>query len=177
MSSLFRHARLAAIDDRIYRLFRSALDEREPIERVIVGLTRAQNWWALASLAGLLADHQRRRAWARANAGLGVAWAATKLISRSVARPRPNLHDCPPARPANDHQSFPSTHTAVAFAAAVVLPPLLPRTPLIVLATATAGGRLLLGEHYPTDVAAGAALGGAAVAARMAVPVALHQGL
>ena len=167
MQPLFRHARLAALDDRIYRRCRSALHERETIERVIVSLTRAQNWWALASLAGLIADHKHRRAWAQANAGLGVAWAATKLVSRSVARSRPNLHDCQPARHHNDDQSFPSTHTAVAFAAAVALPPLLPRTPLIILAPATAGGRLLLGEHYPSDVAAGAALG-AAVAAPFA---------
>ncbi|HEV2058427.1 MAG TPA: phosphatase PAP2 family protein [Solirubrobacteraceae bacterium] len=166
-----RRATLAAIDDRIYRLFRSTLHEHEPIERVIAGLTRAQNWWAFASLAGLIADNKRRPAWARANAGLGAAWAATKLISCSVARSRPNLHDCQPARQNNDHQSFPSTHTAVSFAAAVVLPPLLPRTPLIVLATATAGGRLLLGEHYPSDVVVGAALG-AAVAAPFARTVA-----
>jgi hypothetical protein len=55
-------------------------------------------------------------------------------------------------------------HVTIATAAAIALPPLLPRTPLILLATGTAISRLLLGEHYPSDVAAGAILG-AAIAA------------
>jgi membrane-associated phospholipid phosphatase len=126
---------------------------------VILAVTRAQNWWAAASLTALILDHDRRRAWARANAVLGAAWAAAKLISRTVRRPRPNLADCPPARHKADRESFPSTHATTAFAAAIAVPPLLPRTPLILLAITTAGGRLLLGEHYPTDVAAGAVLG------------------
>jgi membrane-associated phospholipid phosphatase len=46
----------------------------------------------------------------------------------------------------------------------MALPPLLPRTPLVVIALATASGRLLLGEHYPSDVAAGAVLGVAVAA-------------
>ena len=121
------------------------------------------------SLAALLADHERRSDWLRANAGLGVAWIASKLMSRTIRRPRPSRGDCPPAREKGDRESFPSTHTAVSFAAVVAIPPLLPRTPLMIAATTTATGRLLLGEHYPSDVAAGAALG-AAVAAPFARP-------
>jgi undecaprenyl-diphosphatase len=154
-----RQAKLAALDDRIYRCFRSGLREHGRSERVILAVTRAQNWWAVATLAALAVDRDRRRAWAHANAVLGAAWAAAKLISRTVKRPRPNLHDCRPARHKTDRESFPSTHTTTAFAAATALPPLLPRTPLILVAITTAAGRLLLGEHYPTDVAAGAILG------------------
>jgi undecaprenyl-diphosphatase len=110
------------------------------------------------------ADRDRRGAWARVNAVLGGAWAAAKLINRTVRRPRPNLSDCRPARYKTDRESFPSTHVTIATAAAIALPPLLPRTPLILLATGTAISRLLLGEHYPSDVAAGAILG-AAIAA------------
>ena len=154
-----RPATLAALDDRIYRWCRSALQERHYAERLIVGITRAQNGWAIASQAALAVDRDRRWAWARANAVLGAAWAAAKLVSRIVRRPRPNLDDCRPARHKTDRESFPSTHATTAFAAAIALPPLLPRTPLICLAITTAAGRLLLGEHYPSDVAAGAALG------------------
>ncbi len=162
-----RPSTLAAIDERIYRSFRSSLHQRQRAERLLVGITGAQHWWAVASLAALVLDRDRRCAWARANAILGAAWAAAKLLSRAIGRPRPNLDTCPPARHKTDRESFPSTHATIVFAAAVALRPLLPRTPLILLALATASGRLLLGEHYPSDVAAGAALG-AAVAAPFA---------
>lgn len=56
-----RQATLAAIDDRIYRSFRSALHEYQVVARVILALTRAQHWWATASLAALLADRHRPR--------------------------------------------------------------------------------------------------------------------
>jgi membrane-associated phospholipid phosphatase len=154
-----RQATLIAIDERIYRTFRFALDERHDTERVIIAITKVQNWWAAASLAALLADRDRRSAWARANAALAGAWVAAKLTSRTVRRPRPNLADCQPARHNSDRESFPSSHATIAFAAVVALPPLLPRTPLILFAITTASGRLLLGEHYPSDVAAGAILG------------------
>ncbi len=162
-----RQAPLAAIDEQIYRAFRSALHDHQHTERAIVAVTRAQNWWADGGLAAIVVDPDRRFAWARANTVLGAAWAAAKLISRTVRRPRPNLTDCPPARHKTDRESFPSTHTTVIFAAAVALPPLLPQPPLILLAITTATTRLLLGEHHPTDVAAGAALG-AALAAPLA---------
>lgn len=160
-------APLTTIDEQIYRAFRSALHDRPHTERAILAVTRAQHWWAVAGLAAIVVDREHRSAWARANTLLGGAWAAAKLISRSVRRPRPNLSDCPPARRKSDRESFPSTHTTVIVAAAVALPPLLPQTPLILLAIATATTRLLLGEHYPSDVAAGAALG-AALAAPLA---------
>jgi decaprenylphosphoryl-5-phosphoribose phosphatase len=131
---------------------------------VIVGVTRAQNLWAIAGVVAVAADRDRRRAWTRAEAVLGAAWAAAKLVSLTVGRPRPNLCGCPPARRKADGQSFPSTHVTVAAAAAVALPPLLPRTALIVIAIGTAIGRLLLGEHYPSDVTAGAILGTAVAA-------------
>jgi membrane-associated phospholipid phosphatase len=155
---------LAAVDDQIYRWFRSKLRERHHAERLIIAVTRAQHGWAIAGLLALTADRDRRAAWTRANAILGAAWAAAKLTSRTVKRPRPNLTDCRPARHKTDRQSFPSTHVTIASAAAIALPPLLPRTPLILLATATAISRLLLGEHYPSDVAAGALLGTAIAA-------------
>lgn len=159
MSQPTRRATLSAIDHRIYRALRTALGDRQHIERLILAFTRAQHWWPLAGLAAVIADRDRRWAWARANAVLSAAWAAGKLTSRTIRRPRPNLPDCPPARHNPDHESFPSTHATTAFAATIALPPLLPRTPLVVLAITTAIGRLLLGEHYPSDVAAGAILG------------------
>ncbi|GAA2249666.1 phosphatase PAP2 family protein [Streptomyces amakusaensis] len=60
--------------------------------------------------------------------------------------------------------SFPSSHATSAAAAAVVFGALLPAAEpaVAVLAAAMCVSRLVVGVHYPSDVAAGAALGGLA---------------
>ncbi len=57
--------------------------------------------------------------------------------------------------------SFPSGHTTVAFASAVILGTLFPRfrIPLFALAVLTGISRILLRVHYPSDAIAGATLG------------------
>jgi undecaprenyl-diphosphatase len=55
--------------------------------------------------------------------------------------------------------SFPSSHSTSSFAAARAFGGLLPAGPLYAAAAGMAFSRLYLGVHYPSDVAAGAALG------------------
>ena len=64
--------------------------------------------------------------------------------------------------PKSNAHSFPSGHTATAFACATVLSSFVPRwrVPLFVLATLIGLSRIYNGMHYPTDVLAGALLGG-----------------
>jgi membrane-associated phospholipid phosphatase len=57
--------------------------------------------------------------------------------------------------------SYPSAHAATSVAGARRLAETLPAAPLWALAVALAASRLYLRVHHPTDVAAGAALGGA----------------
>jgi membrane-associated phospholipid phosphatase len=96
-----------------------------------------------------------------------TAW--TKILFH---RPRPFLYVSPPASAprADDGRSLPSGHTSVAFAAAAAYASLLHRrgiagrhTPdiaaLFVAATLTGALRVAARKHFPTDVAAGAALG------------------
>ena len=86
------------------------------------------------------------------------------LIKNLVARPRP--YDLFPhiealAGPMKDY-SFPSGHTAAAFACSLVLVRMLPKRygiPLIVLSALIAVSRLYLGVHYPTDVVGGFLIG------------------
>jgi undecaprenyl-diphosphatase len=63
--------------------------------------------------------------------------------------------------PPTSTQSFPSGHSATAFACATVLASLAPRwrVPFFVLAALIALSRLYNGVHYPTDVLAGSVLG------------------
>ncbi|MYS52915.1 phosphatase PAP2 family protein, partial [Streptomyces sp. SID6013] len=77
-------------------------------------------------------------------------------VKRVVRRPRP-AHVVPLVRTAGRH-SFPSSHATSAAAAAVVFGALGVRA-VWPLAAAVCASRLVVGVHYPSDVAAGAALG------------------
>ena len=154
-------AAAAALDARTYRAVRAPLLRHERVEGALLAVIRVQNLWALASAGAVVfaGRQETRQAWVRANIRMTAAFATAKLVRRVVARPRPDFPDCPPARTKGDRESFPSTHVAVAFAAAAAVPPLLPAEILVGVAAATCAARVLLGEHYPSDVAAGAILG------------------
>jgi undecaprenyl-diphosphatase len=95
----------------------------------------------------------------RAAVALSLVSILVVIVKRTVRRTRPALDIQGIVPP--DRFSFPSGHTAAAFALAIsmfgVIPWIVP--PLLFLACAVAYGRMYLGVHYPLDVAAGAALG------------------
>ncbi|MCK8435282.1 phosphatase PAP2 family protein [Streptomyces sp. D2-8] len=129
----------------------------------VAGAARALSWagehaalWLAAGLAGAAVDGGRRGAWLRGTALTAGAHLVSMGVKRVVRRPRP-AHVEPLVRTAGRH-SFPSSHATSAAAAAVAfgalgahaVPP---------LAAAVCVSRLVAGVHYPSDVAAGAALG------------------
>src|SRR3990172_6215640 len=94
-----------------------------------------------------------------------------RLLKKGTLRPRPfevHAHIAAGAVPL-DRFSFPSGHTLHAVAFTVVATAYFPQlAPLLVPVTlAVAASRIVLGLHYPSDVLAGAALGGSAALASL----------
>ncbi|WP_328537106.1 phosphatase PAP2 family protein [Streptomyces sp. NBC_00344] len=135
----------------------------------VAAAARALSWsgehgalWLAAGLVGALADRECRGAWLRATALIGAAHLASMGVKRVVRRPRPRTPAGPPLVRTAGRHSFPSSHASSAAAAAVALGGLRPAGRHLVppLAAAMCVSRLVVGVHYPTDVAAGALLGG-----------------
>ncbi|EFL39572.1 phosphatase PAP2 family protein [Streptomyces fungicidicus] len=112
--------------------------------------------WLAAGLAGAVVDRRRRGAWLRGTALTAGAHVASSALKRVVRRPRPT-HVEPLVGTVGRH-SFPSSHATSAAAAAVAFGALGSRA-VPPLAAAVCVSRLVAGVHYPSDVAAGAALG------------------
>ncbi len=118
-------------------------------------------WLALAGLGALLSP-RRRPAFVTAGVGTFAAHAAAVLIKRVVKRTRPDH----PAIAVNvgtpSRLSFPSAHATSTTAAAMLLGRALGLPPAVLpalLVPPMALSRLVLGVHYPTDVATGVAVG------------------
>jgi len=90
-----------------------------------------------------------------------VAHATAVLLKRIVRRPRPDDARIQVLVSTPSQLSFPSAHAASTTAAAVAYGPLLAVgrvAPASVVAT-MAGSRLVLGVHFPSDVAIGVLVG------------------
>lgn len=119
--------------------------------------------WLALGLAGAAADPSRRTTWLRGTALTAGAHLTSIGIKRLVRRLRPELPGLEPLVRTAGRHSFPSSHASSSAAAAVVALALGPpaAVAVTVLATAMCTSRLVLGVHYPTDIAAGAVLGAA----------------
>ncbi|MEV5968822.1 phosphatase PAP2 family protein [Streptomyces sp. NPDC051921] len=123
--------------------------------------------WLAAGLSAAALDPSRRAGWLRGTAVIGAAHLAGMGVKRVVRRPRPRPEDYTPLVRTAGRHSFPSCHASSAAAAAVAFAALHPpvRHAAVPAAAAMCLSRLVVGVHYPTDVAAGALLGVAAAAA------------
>jgi undecaprenyl-diphosphatase len=115
--------------------------------------------WLVVGVGGAAVDGERRRRWLRATACVGTAYLISTSIKVAIGRRRPVIEDLPHLMLTPTGLSFPSSHSTSSFAAAQAYGRLLPQAPLLGAAGAMAFSRLYLGVHYPSDVAAGAALG------------------
>ncbi|MCV7029449.1 phosphatase PAP2 family protein [Mycobacterium sherrisii] len=126
--------------------------------------------WLVLAAFGALVVPARRRDWLVAGTGAFTAHASAVLIKRVVRRKRPH-HPAVQVNVGTPSQlSFPSAHATSTTAAAVLMGRAagLPRgLSAAVLVPPMALSRILLGVHYPSDVAFGVALG--ATVARLAL--------
>lgn len=109
---------------------------------------------------------------------------ATRLLKGAFGRARPHHLEGPyEFEPFAGHKAMPSGHTSLAFSLAVPWAVYYPGPAtygLVALAGGTAVARVARGDHWPSDVIAGAALGtltGYALARRHLGPGAVHLGL
>lgn len=118
----------------------------------------ALGWMGLAAL-GVAVDSKRRVGWAKVGVAAFTSHAASVVIKRIVRRPRPHDPRIVIGVGTPSKLSFPSSHATSTTAALVGLAALGYGAAPAVGVPAIMLSRLVLGVHYPTDVALGAALG------------------
>ncbi|WP_035844235.1 phosphatase PAP2 family protein [Kitasatospora azatica] len=158
---------LAALDGALYAAV--AATETPALDRSLRLLSAAADHSKInlsVTAALMLIPGPCRRAGLVGAASVGLASFTANLVGKRLARrPRPdreasrvpvNRHVPMPTSP-----SFPSGHTASAFALATAVGTVLPvaTAPLGLLACAVGYSRIHTGVHYPGDIVAGAVLG------------------
>jgi undecaprenyl-diphosphatase len=136
---------------------------------------RARLWLAVALVLAAIGGRRGRRAALRGVASLGLASAISQIVKAATDRRRPHKRRPPGLRRRARTSSFPSGHSASAFAfsAGVTAEVTLLGAPLLATAVGVAAARVVEGEHHPSDVVAGAILGvGAAALTTRVWPVA-----
>jgi membrane-associated phospholipid phosphatase len=146
---------------------RRSFGTRTPaLDRSLIAITQAANysrlWLLIAGALAMFGGGQGRRAAGRGLFAIAIAAVlANGPAKLLVRRRRPSSRSQPTLIRIPRSTSFPSGHTATAFAfatsACTELPVLAPV--LIPLAGTVAYSRVHTGVHYPSDVAAGIAIG------------------
>lgn len=157
--------RARRVDEHAFRAVNGAADER--VEGVASAITELGSIWASVGGAAVLAARGHRRAAARGLVAAGVTWLAGQGLKRLFERPRPYEADPDGTRlliGPPKASSWPSSHPAVllSFVEAAGREAGVARSARAAL-TGTAGAvglsRVVVGVHYPADVAGGLLLG------------------
>jgi membrane-associated phospholipid phosphatase len=157
-----------SVDDAVYAAI--AHTPTPTLDHGMSVLSRAANYsrisMASAAALSLLGGRSGRRAALEGLASVAVTSAVVNLVVKRVgrrARPDPTGEDVPVARQVQmpTSLSFPSGHSAAAFAFATGVGDRLPlvAVPLHAVAGVVAYSRVHTGVHHPSDVVVGSVLG------------------
>lgn len=152
---------LRALDLALLRLLRTR-GHAPAFERAVLAFSRSGEHgglWLASCLLGVVIDPERRGLYARTMGTVMLAYLVNIVLKYVVRRPRPALSGLPVLSSTVTGLSYPSAHSTTSFAAARVLSRELPAAPAYACAVAMALSRPYAGVHYPSDIAAGAALG------------------
>jgi membrane-associated phospholipid phosphatase len=153
---------LGGLEVRVLRAVQGATTD-PAVPGVARGLSHAGEHaiaWIALGLVGAVADRPRRRVWLATAGAAFSAHAAAVVVKRVVRRRRPHAPGIEVRVGTPSALSFPSAHATSTTAAAVVAADVVGGPAAAALVTAMAASRVVLGVHYPSDVLAGAALGG-----------------
>jgi membrane-associated phospholipid phosphatase len=115
--------------------------------------------WLAIGLIGAAVDKPKRKAWLAGAAGVALAHGASIGVKRVIRRPRPDDDRVKVGVGTPSKLSFPSSHATSTAAAAVIYSHLTGRKLVRYLVPPMVLSRLVLGVHYPSDVATGTILG------------------
>jgi undecaprenyl-diphosphatase len=154
----------------------NAACQRRLVRALFRGVSRLGDgvvWYVLMAAMPLLIGLERWREGLQASLQMLLAGAAGlllyKLLKKKLVRERPFIGligiEC--AMPPLDRYSFPSGHTLHAVTFTAIAISYVPQLAIVLVpfALLVAASRVVLGLHYPTDVLAGAMLGGLLAAA------------
>jgi undecaprenyl-diphosphatase len=161
-------AELAAVDESLYAAV--ATTDTPSLDALLRRLSRTADnsalWFGTAAVLALVGGATGRRAAVNGAASIALASATANLVGKQVTnrrRPDRTMVGVPHGRhvPMPDSTSFPSGHSASAFAFAEGVSAAAPGlgVPTRIAAMAVAYSRVHVGVHYPGDVLVGALIG------------------
>lgn len=154
-------------ETRILNVIQGALADRPGVLPAARGLSlageHAAAWLALGAAGAYVnrKDPSRRSGWIKLFAAAFVSHALSVVIKRIVRRPRPHDPSIKVGVKTPSKLSFPSSHATSTTAAMVALTRVTGCKAPLALVPVMMLSRMVVGVHYPTDVATGAALGAA----------------